>query len=54
MTSPEAYIHYSPEIFTPDGEVTNESTQAFLRNFMGEFRDHIVRVLTVLPRSQAD
>jgi hypothetical protein len=28
MTSPEAYIYYSPENFTPDGEVTDESTEA--------------------------
>jgi len=50
MTSPEAYIHYSPEVFTADGEVTNESTAAFLSNFLSEYRDHVVRVLTVLPR----
>ena len=50
MTSPEAYIQYSPEIFTEDGEVTNEATAAFLSNFMVEFRDHLARVLTVLPR----
>jgi len=50
MTSPEAYIHYSTEVFGPDGEVHNESTAEFLRAYMSEFRDHIVRVLTVLPR----
>ena len=50
MTSPEAYIHYSPEVFTEDGEVTNDSTAAFLSNFMVEFRDHLARVLAVLPR----
>jgi chromate reductase len=50
MTSPEAYIHYSPEVFKDDGEVTNEATAAFLANFMTEFRDHLIRVLTVLPR----
>ena len=50
MTSPEAYIHYSPEVFRPDGEVTDESTAEFLRTFMLEFHDHLVRVLTVLPR----
>ena len=50
MTSPEAYIHYSPEVFTGDGRVANEATEAFLRDFMTEFRDHIERVLTVLPR----
>jgi len=34
-----------------DGEVKDESTAAFLRNYMHEFRDHLVRVLTVLPRA---
>ena len=50
MTSPEAYIHYSPEVFSPDGEVSDEATAAFLRGYMAEFRDHVARVLTVLPR----
>ena len=50
MTAPEAYIRYSPEVFTGDGEVADESTKAFLTNYMKEFRDHVVRVLTVLPR----
>jgi chromate reductase len=50
MTSPEAYITYSAERFRDDGEVTDESTAAFLRDYMEEFRDHVVRVLTVLPR----
>jgi chromate reductase, NAD(P)H dehydrogenase (quinone) len=51
MTAPEAYIQYSPEVFTSDGEVTNDATAAFLSNFMSEFRIHIARVLTVIPRS---
>jgi chromate reductase, NAD(P)H dehydrogenase (quinone) len=51
MTAPEAYIRYSPEVFPGDGKVADESTKAFLASFMAEFRDHIVRVLTVLPRS---
>ncbi len=50
MTSPEAYIQFSSEVFRPDGEVTNDSTAAFLRDYMTEFRDHVARVLTVLPR----
>lgn len=50
MTAPEAYMQYTPQIFPGDGEVTNESTKAFLTGYMQEFRDHIVRVLTVLPR----
>jgi chromate reductase len=31
-------------------EVTNEATKTFLTTYMAEFRDHIVRVMTVLPR----
>jgi chromate reductase len=50
MTAPEAYIQYSPELFPGDGNVTDESTKAFLMDFMAQFRDYIVRVLTVLPR----
>jgi chromate reductase len=50
MTAPEAYVQYSPEVFPGDGQVTNESTRTFLASYMSEFRDHIVRVLTVLPR----
>src|SRR6478752_3497577 len=50
MTSPEAYITLRPGLVTDDGEVTDESTATFLTDFMQEFRDHIERVLTVLPR----
>jgi len=50
MTAPEAYIQFSPEVFTDDGDITKESTEAFLTEFMREFRVHIERVLTVLPR----
>jgi chromate reductase len=51
MTAPEAYIHLTPGLINDDGEVTEESTAIFLGDFMREFRDHIERVLTVLPRS---
>ena len=50
MTAPEAYIRYTPEIFTPDGEVTDDAIATFLGNFMNEFRTHLSRVLTVIPR----
>ena len=51
MTAPEAYIYFRPDLFTDDGEVTDESTAQFLGDFMREFRTHVERVLTVLPRS---
>lgn len=50
MTAPEAYIQFRPGLFADDGTITDASTQEFLRGFMAEFRDHLVRVLTVLPR----
>ena len=51
MTAPEAYIKYSSDAFSPDGEVLDPSLRDFLSNYMKEFHDHLVRVLTVLPRS---
>jgi len=50
MTAPDAYIQFSPEVFPGNGEVTDRSTRSFLAAYMAEFRDHIMRVLTVLPR----
>jgi chromate reductase len=50
MTAPEAYIRYSAEIFPGGGEVADESTKAFLTEYMEQFRTYIVRVLTVIPR----
>ena len=52
MTAPEAYITFRPEIYGEDGSVSDESTAQFLRKYMQEFRDHIERVLTVLPRTR--
>lgn len=49
MTAPEAYLQYDPEVFTADGEVHNESTERFLRDYMAEFGAHVARVLTVTP-----
>ncbi|MGO2746675.1 NADPH-dependent FMN reductase [Microbacterium sp.] len=50
MTAPEAYIHFTAEVFREDGTITRPETEDFLRAYMEEFREHIQRVLTVLPR----
>ena len=50
MNAPEAYIQFTPGMITDEGEVTVESTETFLRNYMAEFHAFITRVLTVLPR----
>ena len=51
MNNVEAYIHFKPGLISADGEVTDEGTEQFLRNYMTELHAFIVRVLTVLPRS---
>jgi chromate reductase len=52
MNAPEAYIHMTPGLVTDEGEVTNDGTADFLRNFMEEFSMFIQRVLTVVPKSE--
>jgi chromate reductase len=51
MNAPEAYIQFKPGLITDDGDVTNESTAEFLRNYMAQFHQFIVRVYTALPRN---
>ena len=51
MNSVEAYLQFEAGLISDDGEVTNDLTQTFLRDFMGEFAGFIERVYTVLPRS---
>ena len=53
MNSVEAYIHFESGLVTEDGQVTNASTEEFLRNYMAEFHGFIARVYTVLPRTTA-
>ncbi len=53
MTSPEAYLQFSPDVYGEDGSVSDESTREFLRTFMTEFHDYSRMVLSVLPRGRA-
>lgn len=50
MNQVEAYIQFKPGLITADGEVTDEGTEKFLRNYMNELHVFVQRVLTVLPR----
>lgn len=50
MTSPEAYIHFTPDLIDADGAVTVPSTEEFLRTFMAKFLEYVARVLTVIPQ----
>lgn len=51
MTSPEAYITYTPGLVDDDGNVTVEATAEFLSMVMEEFLEFTLRVLTVIPRA---
>ena len=51
MNSPEAYIQFKPGLVSASGEVTDTSTQEFLRAYMADFHAFIERVYTVLPRN---
>jgi chromate reductase, NAD(P)H dehydrogenase (quinone) len=45
LNAPEAYISFKPEAYGDDGEVRDESTQAFLRHYMDEYGAFVQRVL---------
>jgi chromate reductase len=49
MTSPEAYIQFTPELVSAEGDVTVDSTREFLRSYMTEFHDFVTRVRSTLP-----
>jgi chromate reductase len=48
MNAIEAYIQFTPGLITDDGEVTEDSTAEFLRNYMKQFHAFIERVYTAL------
>jgi chromate reductase len=50
MNAVEAYIQVKPGLLSEDGEVTDEGTAEFLKAYMEEFREFVVRVLTVVPK----
>jgi chromate reductase len=50
MNAPEAYIRFTPGLITDEGEVTNDETAEFLRNYMDAFHIFIARVRSVLPK----
>ena len=49
MGAPEAYLQLTPGLITNVGEVTDEGTEQFLRDFMESFDAFVGRVLTVVP-----
>jgi len=49
MGAPEAYLQLTPGLITNVGEVTDEGTEQFLRDFMEAFDVFVGRVLAVVP-----
>src|SRR6202045_118000 len=49
MTAPEAYIQFTRGLITDDREVTEASTERFLRDYMEALGAFVTRFLTVLP-----
>jgi chromate reductase len=50
MNAIEAYIQFTPDLITADGEVTVASTRDFLTTYMKEFHGFITRVYMAIPR----
>lgn len=48
MNAIEAYIQFTPGLISDDGEVTDTSTEEFLRNYMQEYLGFIERVYTAI------
>lgn len=44
MNTVEAYIQFTPGLITNDGQVTNDATADFLRDYMAEFHAFVKRV----------
>lgn len=47
LNAPEAYITFSADVFSDDGEIRNKATADFLRHFMEEYDAFVQRVLSV-------
>ena len=52
MNAIEAYIQFTPGLITDEGEVTEPTTEEFLRNYMREFCGFIERVYTAIGASE--
>ena len=50
MNSIEAYIQFTPGLISDEGEVSNQATERFLKDWIEEFAAFIERVYRALPR----
>lgn len=52
LAQPEAYIQFTPGLINGDGEVTNEGTADFLKNWLNAFEVFIGKVSSVEGRAK--
>jgi chromate reductase len=50
MNNVEAYVQFTPDLISADGQVNSAWTADHLRNYMRAFYEFVARVLMVLPR----
>ncbi len=50
MNAPEAYIQFKKDFLNDAGEIADPGTAKFLAGYLAAFHQHIVQVLTALPR----
>lgn len=53
LAQPEAYIQFTPGLINDDGEVTNQGTADFLKNWLAAFEVFIGKVSSVEGRAKA-
>ena len=51
LAQPEVYIHFTPGLITDDGEITEESTKDFLKEWLAAFESFIRKVATAEGRA---
>ncbi|QFT01881.1 hypothetical protein FIV06_30890 (plasmid) [Labrenzia sp. THAF191b] len=51
MNAIEAYIQFTPDLISDDGNVSVGSTETFLRNYLSDFSNFVERVPTDCPRT---
>lgn len=54
LSSPEAYIHFTPDLIDDDGNVSNQGTADFLRSWLDAFAVFVSRVTTAVNDGQAE
>ncbi|MDP5228458.1 MULTISPECIES: NADPH-dependent FMN reductase [Arthrobacter] len=54
LSSPEAYIHFTPGLIDDDGNVSNQGTADFLRSWLDAFAVFVSRVTTAVNDGQAE